>query len=229
MMGCVRSRGQGGAVLALLGVLLAGCSGDLLGTSRPTAAPAPATTMSSPSVSDRMSNFFFGPPARPGDPGTVAAGADVDCPGVAIRQGASTLVVGDAREPNPAPAAIRYQATIAQTARECAALGGVMTMKVGVQGRVIVGPAGGPGQVDVPLRYAVVREGSPPQTIVTKFHRLAVAVPPSQLNAPFLHVDEDLTFPLPRPADLDNYVVYVGFDPAGAPARPEPRRTKARK
>ena len=174
-----------------------------------------------------MSTFFFGPPARPGDPGTVAAAADVDCPGVAIRQGASTLMVGDARDANPAPAAIRYQATIAQTARECAVLGGVMTMKVGVQGRVIVGPAGGPGQVDVPLRYAVVREGSQPQTIVTKFHRLAVAVPPSQLNTPFLHVDEDLTFPLPRPADLDNYVVYVGFDPAGAP--PPARKTKARK
>jgi hypothetical protein len=212
--------------LMLFGAALAGCSSsDIFGTSRPTAAPAPAA---SPSVSDRMSNFFFGPPARPGDPGTAAA-ADVDCPGVAIRQGASTLMVGDARDANPAPAAIRYQATIAQTARECAALGGVMTMKVGVQGRVIVGPAGGPGQVDVPLRYAVVREGSPPQTIVTKFHRVAVAVPPSQLNTPFLHVDEDLTFPMPRPADLDNYVVYVGFDPAGAPARPEPRRTKARK
>ena len=40
---------------------------------------------------------------------------------------------------------MRYQVGIAQTARECAALGGVMTMKVGVQGRVLLGPAGGPG------------------------------------------------------------------------------------
>ena len=59
----------------------------------------------------------------------------------------------------------RYQVTIAQTARECAALGGVMTMKVGVQGRVLLGPAGGPGQVDIPLRMAVVQEGPQPKTV----------------------------------------------------------------
>ena len=58
----------------------------------------------------------------------------------------------------------RYQVTIGQTARECAALGGVMTMKVGVQGRVLLGPAGGPGQVDIPLRMAVVQEGTNPKT-----------------------------------------------------------------
>ena len=63
---------------------------------------------------------------------------------------------------------------------------------------------------------------------MTKFYRVGVAVPPSQLNTPFVHVEEDLTFPVPRPSELEHYIVYVGFDPAGAPARPE-RRTKARK
>ena len=45
----------------------------------------------------------------------------------------------------------RYQVSIGQTARECTPAGGVMTMKVGVQGRILLGPAGGPGQVDIPL------------------------------------------------------------------------------
>ena len=72
-------------------------------------------------------------------------------------QGASTLTI-----PPPPPdgsneaMALRYQGNFVRAARECAVVGGQMVMKVGVQGRIIVGPAGGPGQVDVPLRIAVV-------------------------------------------------------------------------
>ena len=43
-------------------------------------------------------------------------------------------------------------------------------------------PMGGPGQVDVPLRYAVVREGPQPRTIVTKFKRIPVVVAPEPLS-----------------------------------------------
>ena len=101
-----------------------------------------------------------------------------------------------------------------------------MTMKVGVQGRVLLGPAGGPGQVDIPLRMAVVQEGPSPKTIVSKFYRLAVAVPPGQVSVPFEHVEQDLTFPLPRGADLDAYVVYVGFDPQTLNQKPERKPAK---
>src|SRR4030095_12110333 len=107
--------------------------------------------------------------------------AEIDCPGVDVRQGASTLAISTPGA-ETGPMTTRYQVTIAQTARECAALGGVMTMKVGVQGRVLLGPAGGPGQVDIPLRMAVVQEGPAPKTIVSKFYRLAVAVPPGQVS-----------------------------------------------
>ena len=120
----------------------------------------------------------------------------------------------------------RYQVTLGQTARECAALGGVMTMKVGVQGRVLLGPAGGPGRVDVPLRVAVVEEGPNPKPIVSKLYRLAVDVPPGQTAVPFVHVEQDLTFPMPRADALDNYVVYVGFDPSATPAKPERKQKR---
>ena len=90
-----------------------------------------------------------------------------------------------------------------------------MTIKVGVQGRVILGPMGTPGQVDVPLRYAVVREGPDPKTIATKFKRLSVIVGPDQSHVQFVDVEEGLTFPMPTPSDLEAYVVYVGFDEIG--------------
>ena len=146
------------------------------------------------------------------------APAEIECPGVEVRAGASTLAINTPGAEST-PMNTRYQVTIAQTARECAALGGVVTMRVGVQGRVLLGPAGGPGQVDMPLRLAVVQEGPEPKPIVSKFARLAVAMPPGQTAVPFVHVEQDLTFPMPRGNLIEAYVVYVGFDPAPAEAR----------
>jgi hypothetical protein len=110
---------------------------------------------------------------------------------------------------------LRYQLSFGQTARECLVQGGVMTIKVGVQGRVILGPMGTPGQVDVPLRYAVVREGPQPKTIATKFKRLPVTVGPDQTHVQFVDVEEGLTFPVPSRSEVDAYVIYVGFDEIG--------------
>jgi len=188
-------------------------------------AVAPAAAQS---ISDKLNSWIFGPPVTQNpsaDPGTPA---EIDCPGVGIRAGASTLSV-TAPGQDAGPMSTRYQATIGETARECAALGGVMTMKVGVQGRILLGPAGGPGQLDVPLRMAVVREGAEPKTIWSKLYRFPVAIPPGQTAVPFVHIEQDVTFPLPRGDELEAYVVYVGFDPMGAPAKPEPRKKGKKK
>jgi hypothetical protein len=99
-------------------------------------------------------------------------------------------------------------------------------MRIGVLGRVILGPAGGPGQIDVPLRYAVVQEGAEPKTIATKMYRIPVTIPAGQTNVPFTHVEEAMTFPMPRPSELDAYVVYIGFD---AVAKPEPKAPRGRR
>jgi hypothetical protein len=74
---------------------------------------------------------------------------------------------------------------------------------------------GAAGQVGVPLRYAVVREGPEPKTIVTKFKRLTVTVPPGQTYVQFVDVEEGLNFSLPSSSELEAYVIYVGFDELG--------------
>lgn len=173
------------------------------------------------SITDKLGNWLFGKSSTPSDSSEPAnTAAEVDCPGVTVRQGASTLSI-TAPGADAGPMTTRYQVSIGQTARECAPLGGVMTMKVGVQGRVLLGPVGGPGQIDVPLRMAVVQEGASPKTIVSKFYKLAVAIPPGQTSVPFVHVEQDLTFPTPRAADFEAYVVYVGFDPQSLNTKPE--------
>jgi len=154
--------------------------------------------------------------------GDAAAGSesatDVECPAVEVRTGAATLMIGSKPgEGDPSALDLRYQGTIVRTARECRVSAGVMTMKVGIEGRVITGPAGGPGTVDIPLRIAVVQEGITPKAIVSKFARIQVGIAGTEDRAPFTHIDPDVSFPMPaRAADIDAYVVYVGFDPVGA-------------
>src|SRR5215475_8461910 len=129
-------------------------------------------------------------------PETPLMDVDNDCPSVDIRAGASTLAVA-AKTQQATAGDLRYQLSFTQLARQCALAGTLLRMRVGVQGRVIVGPAGAPSQVDVPVRYAVVQEGVEPKTIVTKFRRIPVTIPPGAGNATFTDVEEDLTFPVP--------------------------------
>jgi len=212
-----RMRGGGRALTLLMGaMLLSGCSlASSIGSS---------DTVSS--ISNRFAGLFSS--AKPGvtQPASpTPSSPDIECPGVDIRTGASTLEIA-AKSGQATAGDLRYQLSFGQTARECLVQGGVMTIKVGVQGRVILGPMGSPGQVDVPLRLAVVQEGPEPKPIVSKFARLSVAIPSGQTAVPFVHVEQDLTFPLPRGNLIEAYVVYVGFDPA--PAKPE-RKQKTKK
>ncbi len=194
---------QGAGKLALLAITLAlgGCG---------------STNMFKTSALDLFSSSSKATnDAAPGD-GSVPAD-DIDCPGVEVRTGAATLMIGSKPgESPPAALDVRYQGSIIRTARECHVNAGVMTMKVGIEGRVITGPAGGPGTVDVPLRIAVVQEGVAPKTVMSKFGRETVVLSNEVDRATFTHIDPDIVFPLPQPlGDIDRYVVYVGFDPIG--------------
>jgi hypothetical protein len=198
------------AALALLCPLLAGCSSSL--------------SMSS------FSSLF-------GSSGTEANAAvgealplNFECPDVQVRQGAATLS-SSSNPAEPTAMNLRYQVSIGTTARECRLLpGNTLSIKVGMQGRVILGPEGSPGTFEVPVRFAVVREGIEPKPIVTKLERISVTVPASDSNVLFSHVAAGLDFPMPRGGEIDAYVIYIGFDPSAVreqrkPApKPAPRR-----
>lgn len=138
-----------------------------------------------------------------------------NCPPVDVRAGTSTLTI-NASSRDPATAGLRYQGSIVETARECSVAGNALTIKVGVQGRIILGPAGGPGQIEVPLRLALVQEGPNPKTIWTRFYSIPVTIPDATPHVAFTHIEEDLTVPRPDAEALAAYVVYVGFDTLAA-------------
>ncbi|TAI60434.1 hypothetical protein [Bradyrhizobium sp. Leo170] len=190
------------------------------------AAPAAAQ-----SLTDRFKSLFGGgkseeaPAEKPSAPAEGQSNeSDVLCPPVAIRSGASTYAVG-APGKEPVGSDLRFQATITRTARECAINGGEITARIGIQGRIIVGPAGAPPTVQVPLRVAVVQGGVSEKTIATKAYQTTVTMGESG-SEPFTLVAEDLTFPAPSADVAENYVFYIGFDPQALKPEPKPKAVR---
>ena len=230
--------------LAYFGRVRGAKAGALRGGLLVTAAELLANCGGGPSMGDRFSQLFgssgsgpttqaqlVGTPPAPfagGGGGAAAAGPGgpyQDCPGVAIREGASTLQVGVRPGAVTDNNDVRYQGTISRNARDCTLFGGQVNVRVGIQGRIIVGPAGAPPAVDVPIRVAVVQEGVQPKTIATKLYRTTVDLA-GQENVPFSFVAEDVTVPVPAPEVAPASVIYIGFDPEGA--RSQPSRPKGR-
>ncbi|WP_436215097.1 hypothetical protein [Bradyrhizobium sp. LjRoot220] len=189
-----------------------------------------AQPASAQSLTDRFKGLFGGKSEEPAQ-GAEAPKAEQDigdltCPDVRIRAGASTYAVA-APGKQPVGNDLRFQATIGKTARECSLNGGVITARIGIQGRVIAGPAGAPASVQVPLRVAVVQGGISEKTIATKAYQTTVNMTETG-SEPFTLVVEDLVYPVPAPGTADNYIFYIGFDPqALKPERPAPRRKAA--
>lgn len=132
-------------------------------------------------------------------------GADyVACPRAEVIQGGAAQRVyrggrsGSNRD-------LRYQIAINDVARECAATpDGQNRIRVGVQGRVLIGPAGGPGTFTAPVRV-VVR--TPSQVYENRTQRVSVTIPAGQTLADFVIVEENLQIP----ASIgDNFIIEVG-------------------
>lgn len=182
------------------------------------------------SLTDRFKSLFGGKSDEPAQskpapaPGQPAADDDVDCPQVTVRAGASTYGVGATGKPAVGND-VRFQASITKMARECVRNGADIVARIGIQGRVIAGPAGAPNTVEVPLRVAVVQGGVGEKVIASKAYRTTVEMPEGG-SVPFTFVAEDLSYPVPSAAVADSYIFYVGFDPQALSPEPKARKKK---
>src|ERR1700716_3412517 len=184
--------------LAVAGVL-SGCGGgSMFG----------ASSDSSPSIGDRFGQLFGSKSQAVGEAPPAAVDNELSCPPVSIRAGASTYAVA-APGKQPIGNDLRYQTTITRTARDCTRTGGQITARIGIQGRLIAGPAGNPATVEIPLRVAVVQGGVQGRTIATKVYRTTVSMTEAG-SEPFSLVAEELVYPTPVGAVGDSYIFYIG-------------------
>ncbi len=145
------------------------------------------------------------------------------CPQVIVLEGtaASQAYAGTP----PSSANLRYQYALDDTARECTLDGDQLAIKIGVAGKVLLGPAGSPGSFSVPVRMAVLREHDN-QPIVSKLYRAAVTVAAGETRADFTVVSEPLHVPFIQDHAEDDYTIKVGIDEGASADKPAAKHAK---
>jgi hypothetical protein len=143
----------------------------------------------------------------PAAPGTEVR--HIYCPQVIVLEGtaASQAYAGTP----PSNANLRFQYALDDTARECTLEGDQLAIKIGVAGKVLLGPAGSPGGFSVPVRMAILRERDN-LPLVSKLYRAAVTVAAGETRADFTIVSEPLRVPFVQDHAENDYTIKVGID-----------------
>lgn len=134
------------------------------------------------------------------------------CPTIDVPEGGASLQTTGG-------GGIRTQVTLGRLARECTRReDGSITVKVGVEARVLLGPAGAPGRFDVPLTIAIKQDA---RVLTTRAKRVAVTVESGEAQGFATIVEDDLVVPAAMTGD---YEIAVGLGGGLKPAKPKPRR-----
>jgi len=142
---------------------------------------------------------------------------DIYCPTVDIAEGGAAARVGGADN-----ASVRYQFNIAETARECDPAGpGQATLKIGVSGHVVIGPAGAPGTFSAPLKITVTNAADK-KDVFSRTYKVE-ATTDGVTAGDFRVVTEPIPLPMTTLQLADAYSISVGFT-AGGGGAPPPKR-----
>ena len=184
-----------------------------------------------PSWSDKLGKSFqngmtsvtktmgFGKPLAPPPPEAPSG-----CPTIAILDGTqSQRVMATGGTDNQG---VRYQYSLFNVGRQCSVSGGRIALKVGADGRVLLGPAGAPGHFDIPVRVVVFSELQQ-KPVESKLYRVSASVPAGQSGAPFQFLSDNIVVPLAANQNGRDYSIKIGFDSKGTDAA-RPAKTARR-
>ena len=137
------------------------------------------------------------------------------CPQVYLRDGTAVLErFGKGAKDDPQN--LLYQATLADTTRQCVLNENQLVMTVMVQGRIVSGPAGGSGTVNLPIRVAVL-DG--PNELYSQTVQYPVTIPADTGSGQFIFTQANVAIP----GGSGGFTkVYVGFE--DGPAKKKKRK-----
>lgn len=180
-----------------LGLVLSACSmGNMF-------APAPANNST-----QQLQNQSMSADQMAAVSSTALPAIATECPPIKVRPGSEALFkYTNNKQPNPRD--LNWQAVIDNQSRNCVVSNGKITMKMGVIGRLLLGPAGNVQGTDLPLRFAVERDGVP---LFSEKYMIPVQITGGQQYAEFVKVVENVEIPY---LGGEQITVWVGFDPNG--------------
>lgn len=129
-----------------------------------------------------------------------------ECPPIKVPDGTEAIYsyadrkVGD-------PHYLKYQAVIDKESRNCVVTNGLITVKMGVVGRVLLGPKGQEGTYNLPLRFVVKRDD---MSVFSQKYELPVTLSGTTQTTDFVKVVDNVAIPY---VGGENIVIWVGFDP----------------
>lgn len=190
------------ALVAGLGLALSGCNSIGFGDS---AKPAGSQAGSQPESGSgfSFSNVLYGgsvPPSRPPEE------EEVECPAPIYTADDSVIRVGSD--------SVRHQISIVDVARECKLVQGKLMVTVGVQARVLLGPAGSAGTYSTPVQI-VMKRGL--KVVASRTVRGSVTIPAGGSMRDIVVVEKDFSVP----KDGDELMITVnlkGGEPSVTPA-----------
>ncbi len=167
-------------------------------------------------------NMFGGGGGEGGAPSLAAPRAqdpdDVYCPPVYVPDGGAAIqaFAGAAGDKSR----LRHQIVFARLSRECKARpDGSVAVRVGVELRALLGPAGAAGRFEAPVTIAVKYNEQP---VMARTHRVAVSVPAGAVQGEATVIENDLSVPADKAMGYDIEVTLAG----AARAKPVTRRRK---
>lgn len=138
-------------------------------------------------------------------PITALPAIATQCPPIRVKAGGGALFsyaknrIGDAQS-------LIYQARIDNQSRNCVVSNGLITVKMGAVGRVLLGPASSKNQITVPLRFVVERDDI---AVFSQKYDIPVTITPPSQSEEFIKVVENVAIPY---IGGENIVIWVGFD-----------------
>ena len=173
--------------------LLAGCSmGGMFGGG-------------SPAAEANLANASPTPAAMAQAQTSALPAIATECPPIKVRTGSEAMFyygngkVGD-------PRALQYQGVIDKSTRNCVVSNGLITVQMGVEGRVLLGPTGTQTSVNVPVRFAVERDNA---AVFSEKYSIPVAITPPAQSGEFVKVVQNVAIPY---LGGESITIWVGFD-----------------
>ena len=173
-------------------LLLAGCGAS------------PSITEPSATMTKLVNLIAFNSTTAPKPIESIVDNTDkVDCPVIDVEEGGGAVQVGSG-------AGLRHQYAISDTARECSANNKQISIRVGIAGRIVAGPAGGAGTFQIPVRIGVRREADK-KMVVSRVVNMNATIAPGQATGTFEYVAEPLVVPWLREEANEDYMIVIGL------------------